>query len=227
MRVNAVAGERAHRWQAGLAAGAVLATLPWLALGAHVTSAVVLFVFCGLPVAVPLLVLHRREAFVRACVGIGLTSVFLSVVGFMLGLFVLLPSAALLLLAAHADPRRRPVGARILGVAGALLALGATIGPTVFVWDLVVAPAFAEPHAYRALLHPEDGHYDRGLGDVQELLRGFDATDVVELSGDGIDFLKVDFPEGLSPRERARLKERTEQLPGVEKVELCRASDCW
>ncbi|GGU03198.1 hypothetical protein [Streptomyces violascens] len=140
---------------------------------------------------------------------------------------MLLPSAVLLLIAARADPRRRLVEARVLGVAGAFLALGATIGPTVFVWDLVVAPAVAKPHAYRALLDPEDGHYDRGIGDVRELLRGFGATDVGELSGGGIAFLEVDFPEGLSRQERVRLKEKAAQLPGVEKVELCGASDCW
>ncbi|MFE3186385.1 hypothetical protein ACFXKR_36810 [Streptomyces violascens] len=223
----AVAGERVHRWQVGLAAGAVLATLPWLALGIHVTLVVVLFVFCGLPVAVPLLVLHRGEAFVRACVGIGLTSVLLAVVGFMLGLFVLLPSAVLLLVAAGADPRRRPVGARILGVAGALLALGATVVvPTWLVRDLVMAPSFAEPHTYRAVLDPEDRRYEYGLADAQETLRGFGATDVVELSGGGTHYLEVEFPEGLSQQRRAQLKSMTARLPGVEKVEVCPASDC-
>lgn len=135
--------ERAHGWQIALAVGAVLAALPWLALGVESTLVLVLFAFCGLPVAAPLLALRKREEFVRTCIGAASFCIFWAVCGFMLGTFVLLPSALLLLLAAGADPRRQPVTARFLGIAGILLATGAVPGATVLVWDLMANPGLA------------------------------------------------------------------------------------
>lgn len=140
--MNAVSAdeERAHGWQIALAAAAVLALLPWMALGVESVFVPIVVMVGGLPVAIPLRDLRRREAFVRSCIGAASYCAFCAICGFMFGAFVLLPSAVLLLLAAGADPRRRPDEAPVLGVVGALLAAGAVVGPTVLIWDVVVAP---------------------------------------------------------------------------------------
>ncbi|WP_229861154.1 hypothetical protein [Streptomyces xanthochromogenes] len=130
---------RAHGWQIALAVSAFVAILPWLAMGVENTFVLFVFVLCGLPLAAPLLVLRRREEFVRICIGVASTSIFWVVFGCMLGTVVLLPSAVLLFLAAGADPRRRPVKARFLGGVGALLAAAAVIGPTMLIWEVLVA----------------------------------------------------------------------------------------
>ncbi|WP_330330097.1 hypothetical protein OHS33_10370 [Streptomyces sp. NBC_00536] len=73
------------------------------------------------PILAPSFLGHRRAAFVGACQAIGAALILWSVAGCSLGGVFFLPAALLLLLAAVADPRRRPVGAWAACVPGALL----------------------------------------------------------------------------------------------------------
>ncbi|MER5728634.1 hypothetical protein ABT084_09875 [Streptomyces sp. NPDC002138] len=63
----------------------------------------------------------RREAFVGTCLALTAALVAWAVAGCALGGIFFLPAALLLLFAALADPRRRPVGAWVACVPGVLL----------------------------------------------------------------------------------------------------------
>ncbi|MFF8264262.1 hypothetical protein [Streptomyces virginiae] len=118
--MQASARESVHPWQFGLVVCAALTPLPplimWPGHGllplAFATAAVV---------AVPLLLHARPSGFGWA---IGIISALLlpwSVIGAMAGMVLFLPSVLQLLLAAGADPRRRPTAAKVMAGAGLLL----------------------------------------------------------------------------------------------------------
>ncbi|MCX4692284.1 hypothetical protein [Streptomyces sp. NBC_01408] len=116
---------RTHRTQRAIAGGALLlgglATV-W-SLGVGTTG---LFIPPLLALVVPVVV---REAvrFRRICLGLALLLLPVGVVLYLLGAFLLIPSAVLLLLARGADPRRSPAGARVragfAGLIGLLMAV--------------------------------------------------------------------------------------------------------
>ncbi|MFE7793755.1 hypothetical protein [Streptomyces sp. NPDC057460] len=107
-------GVRSHWVQRSLAVGAVLVAVPALLFGLDSYLAA-LFVLTAMPVTVPIFLQRRPESFNRACAIVGLMLVVWAVLGVLLGMFLFLPSALLLVLAAFADPRRRPVAARVMG----------------------------------------------------------------------------------------------------------------
>ncbi|MFC0842545.1 MULTISPECIES: hypothetical protein [Streptomyces] len=59
--------------------------------------------------------------------------------GVFLGVFLFWP-AAVLLLAGYANPQRRPIAAKIMGGAGALVTAAVLAGSALFVWDFVISP---------------------------------------------------------------------------------------
>ncbi|MFD4244293.1 hypothetical protein ACFWP3_22240 [Streptomyces sp. NPDC058525] len=108
--------ERVSRWQWGWAVAAAVA-------GALVTVTMLYkleqgrwmyaasassFFLTGLVVALPLVMRAAPKAFARCCLIVGLPLVGWSVVGAITGMFVFMPAALLLLIAAFADPRNRP-----------------------------------------------------------------------------------------------------------------------
>ncbi|MFE5732032.1 hypothetical protein ACFQ7A_14155 [Streptomyces sp. NPDC056528] len=121
-----VAREGVHPWQFGLVLLAVITPLipllSWTDEGYVGLFPVLATV--GLT-AVPLLLHARPQAFGR-CAGLVAAPLLVwSFVGAMIGMFLFLPSALQLLLAAGADPRRRPTAAGAM--AGAGLALSAVV----------------------------------------------------------------------------------------------------
>ncbi|MBW5482673.1 hypothetical protein [Streptomyces bambusae] len=101
--------ERTHRRQRAVAASAALPAgimVLWAMVAQFdllVAPLFFLFVVC---LCIPSI--SDRDVFRAVCLLAGLAVFALSVLGFVLGFFLLTPSATLLLLARGADPRRRP-----------------------------------------------------------------------------------------------------------------------
>lgn len=113
--------ERVHPWQFGLAVCAAVIPLPPVIASGGGSFAIPLVVATTALLAVPPALHARPAAFERAAGTIAAALLPWSLIGAWVGMFVFLPSAPLLLLAAFADPRRRPRAARVLAGAGLLL----------------------------------------------------------------------------------------------------------
>ncbi|PKV89866.1 hypothetical protein [Streptomyces sp. TLI_146] len=212
-----------HALQRALAVGAVLAGVPVVLFGLW-SNFSYLYLMAGASLTAPLLCLRRPKHFTRACAIVGLVLIGWGVLGVFLGMFLFWPAAVLLLLAGFASPRRHPVTAWTMGGLGALVAAGVLTGAAVFVWSLVINPSLAKPHTYRAATDP--GWFRDGVGDAQERLRGFGATEVYGNESDQGSFLEVRFPDDLPPARRADLKKEIGRLPGIRWVELCSVRKC-
>ncbi|MFB7342185.1 hypothetical protein ACFCZ6_19225 [Streptomyces hydrogenans] len=110
-----------HPWQFGLAVCAVVLPLPPVIASEGGFFALPLVVATTALLAVPLLLHARPDIFPLAAGAIAALLLPWSVFGSLVGLFVFLPSAPLLVLAAAADPRRRPRAARLLAATGLVL----------------------------------------------------------------------------------------------------------
>lgn len=142
----------------------------------------------------------------------------------MAGMFLFWPSAVLLLLAAFAGPRRRPVAAKAIGGAGVVVTVAVLAGCPAYAWHFYAAPAKAESHTYRAGTDP--GRFRAGLGDATSRLKQSGADDVTGSQSDDGSYLNVRFPDQLSEPERRNLKNEIAQLPGIIRVNLCPVSEC-
>lgn len=214
-----------HGLQQGLAVASAVVSLPVVVWGLQQIVGG-LFVLTWLGAAVPLLFLRAPKGFAGACVTAGLLLFGWGVLGALAGMFLFWPAALLLLCAAFADPRRRPVAAKVTGGVGAAVATAVVVGYAVLAWQLYLAPAWAEPHTYRA----ESTH-----GSLQDLFRDQDTTvrlkhlGATSVSGSESDegaYLVVRFPDGLSQPQREDLKIEIARLPGIVGVDLCPVSEC-
>lgn len=108
-----------HGVQRAIAGGALLLgglALVW-SLGVGIPGA---FILPFAALIAPVLV-RDRTWFRRVCLGMALVLLPAGVLLYLLGMFLMIPSAVLLLLARGADPRRSPSGARVrAGFAGLL-----------------------------------------------------------------------------------------------------------
>ncbi|MFD5144384.1 hypothetical protein [Streptomyces sp. NPDC058401] len=137
-------------------AAAFLAAVP--VAFALVNPVGLVFLFPFVAVAWPLF-LRDRAAFRATCKGVGAVLTGLGVLLTCFGMFVVIPSAVMLLLAASADPRRRPVLARVY--AGLAVAItGAALAGAAYV-AVSVAPDLGKP----ANSYSEDGPEDVYGGD--------------------------------------------------------------
>ncbi|MFG2985943.1 hypothetical protein ACGFYQ_32645 [Streptomyces sp. NPDC048258] len=113
-----------HPWQFGLAVCALLAPVPPAFMFSAYTEGIGYPLVCSVTAALvawPLLLHHRRAAFVRASAIGGPVLMMWSYIGALGGLGVFFLSVPLMWSAAFADPRRRPVSAAVTTGAGALL----------------------------------------------------------------------------------------------------------
>ncbi|MER7108453.1 hypothetical protein [Streptomyces sp. NPDC000229] len=216
-------GTRVHGLQRALAAGAVIATLPVL-LWTLTSYLLPLHVLTAMSVAIPLFLPRRPSTFARASVIVALGLVALGLPGFLFGMFLFWPSALLLLLAAFADPRLRPVSAKIMGTVGGLTAAWFLAAFGSFFWHFSIAPALAEPHTYRAVSDPDTFYAE--LGKHDERLKRLGATSVTGAASEDLLYLEVRFPDDFSEARRATLKREIEKLPGISRVDLCPVRDC-
>lgn len=217
---------RIHRRQSGLAFAAVLAASPGLVFGLG-TALAALFVLTFASVTVPLFMRREPRVFSRSCTVLGLALVAWSVVGVMLGMFLFLPAAVLLMLAAGAGPRRSPGAARLLSAAGGLVLAGVVCGSAMWCWHFYVSPASTRPHTYQAAI---DAAWSTWVdpGQVTERLEPFGAVNVWITQDGGSDkaYLEVRFSDSLSDAQRTTLKRQISELPGVGRIALCQVRDC-
>ncbi|MFF5637396.1 hypothetical protein [Streptomyces sp. NPDC012825] len=117
-----VAREGVHPWRFGLVLLAVTTPLiPLLSWTDEGYAALFPVLATAGLTAVPLLFHARPPGFGR-CAGLVAAPLLVrSFVGAMIGMFLFLPSALQLLLAAGADPRRRPAAAGVMAGAGLVL----------------------------------------------------------------------------------------------------------
>ncbi|MEU4095580.1 hypothetical protein [Streptomyces sp. NPDC026673] len=141
---------RIERRQLGLSVGAVAAAVPGLLFGLDSYYGG-FFILTMLPLTLPPLLGRSPRVFAQACVIIALALVTWSVMGAVPGMYLFLPSAALLLLAAATGPRRSTGTARLLGWAGVLVLAGVAAGTAVWCWTLYDGspPAAAHDGALR------------------------------------------------------------------------------
>lgn len=125
--VRVTTRENVHPWQFGLALCAVVTPLPPIVASGDGFFALPLVVATTAVLAIPLFLHARPSAFAWATGTISAALLPWSLIGAWFGMFVFFPSIPLLLLAAFANPRRRPTAARVLAGAGLLLAAAVTL----------------------------------------------------------------------------------------------------
>ncbi|MFD8948628.1 hypothetical protein ACFV0B_07210 [Streptomyces xanthophaeus] len=114
-----------HALQRAMAGVALLlgALATGWSLGVGTTGA---FVFPFLALMAPVLV-RNRVGFRRICLWLAVVLIPAGVVLYLVGMFLLIPSAVLLLLARGADPRRSPSGAWVRAGCASLIALSTAV----------------------------------------------------------------------------------------------------
>ncbi|MEU6882446.1 hypothetical protein [Streptomyces sp. NPDC046712] len=120
--MRATARDSVHPWQFGLAVCAAVTPLPPIVASGDGFFVLPLVVATTVVLAIPLFLHARPSAFKRATGTISAVLLPWSLIGAWFGMFLFFPSIPLLLLAAFADPRRRPTAAKVLAGAGLLLA---------------------------------------------------------------------------------------------------------
>ncbi|MFJ9058966.1 hypothetical protein [Streptomyces sp. NPDC102409] len=211
---------RVLRRQSALAVAAVVTMAPALAVGVP-SGLGPLFILTALPVGLPLCMRHQRQGFARACLVIGSGLLTWGVVGFILGMFLFIPAAMLLLTAALLDRRNRP-GLKDRGVLGAFLVVGAIL----VVFLTRPAPDEPAPGSYQARLDSGSRLHQQNFAVQKNQLLEFGAT-----TADGYEscqhfYLEVEFPEGLPDARRAELEKQIGMLPGVVEVERRAIEGC-
>ncbi|WP_327358132.1 hypothetical protein [Streptomyces sp. NBC_01304] len=218
--------DKVHRRQRILVLVALATAVPGLLLGGFSYFGAV-HILVAPWIALPLVTRQPRR-FRSICLVTGLALIVVGVLGLLLGLFVYVP-AALVLLCATADPRSSRVRSRIaVGVAGGVAALIAVLVGWVL-WSVTLR----DTHTFRAELDadgaaaqangvgPPPPPYDYRLDTI-----GHGASNVYVLSSDAGSFLHVTYPESMSEAKQDQLERFLADLPGVAHVEQCSPSDC-
>ncbi|MET7622290.1 hypothetical protein [Streptomyces sp. NPDC005408] len=179
-----------------------------------------LFVVSAAAAAVPLLMREQPKVFARACLVIGTGLLAWGLIGAVIGMFLFLPAALLLLVAAFVDAGNRP---------------GAWWGVTVplagaAAFALIVLPSDPKnepPPYFNATLDSTSRFNDREFNERKERLRDFGATQVEVAESAGRLKLHVGIPESFPEgRSQDGLREEIDRLPGVVEVRLCTFHTC-
>ncbi|MFF4085063.1 hypothetical protein ACFYZN_37520 [Streptomyces sp. NPDC001777] len=143
-----------------------------------------------------------------------------ALVGAVIGMFLFVPAALLLLVAAFVDAGNRP---------GAWFAVTMPI-TAVTAFALIVLPPDPEnepPPYFNASLDSTDRFYDWEFNKRKEHLRDFGATSIEVYERAGQLELKVGIPESfMEGQSQDRLREKIAGLPGVVEVRLCAFHTC-
>ncbi|MFF8271389.1 hypothetical protein ACF059_28950 [Streptomyces sp. NPDC016562] len=200
--------------QAGWAVAAVAVAAVVTLIGIVMFTAVAgYFMLTAMAVVTPLQLREHPKAFARVCAFLSAGLLAWAVVGLVIGMFLFLPTAVLLLFAALADADNRPGG---WWAASAPLAAAAAMAlPSVMPPDTGNGP----PPSFHANLDSTSRFHDPDFNKKKARLKEFGATSVSVGEWAGRLELTVEVPEGFHEESRARLEERIRQLPGV--VDLC------
>ncbi|MEU9081394.1 hypothetical protein [Streptomyces sp. NPDC048357] len=214
---QSVAG-RQWRWAlAGVVAAGIAAALG-LAMGPYLGG---YFVLSAGAAAFPLLMRDWPKGFSRACLAAGAGLLAWSLIGAVIGMFLFVPAALLLFVAAFAGNGNRP---------GAWPALAAPLAAVAAVAAFYLQPPDPDnepPPSFRATLDSMSRGHDRDFNRRAEQLRDFGATRVeVAEHAAGQLVLTVGIPEGFAEESQDRLEEQVRQLPGVVDVRFCTFHTC-
>ncbi|MFZ3471718.1 hypothetical protein ACODT3_17885 [Streptomyces sp. 4.24] len=207
--------ERVHWLQRSMAGvAALLAAVP---VGlAVVLPAALAFLLPFAAVAVPLF-LRDPRAFRTTCQGVGTVLTVFGVLMACFGAFAVIPSGVILLLAAVADPRRRPVLARVLAVvtAAAAIALLTAVAP-------VARDVLRPVYAYSVEISGPFG--EKGL--ETPVLWEYGVTGTSQATLESGTRLEVTYDPDLTEAERAALREHLARIPGAGPVKTCNRRGC-
>ncbi|MGW6707967.1 hypothetical protein ACWGDE_24175 [Streptomyces sp. NPDC054956] len=209
--------ERVHRLQRSMAgAAALLAAVMTLWTLFYPPAMILVLPFVAITWT---LFLRDARAFRAMCRGVGAVVTVLGVVLACFGMFVMIPSAVILLLAASADPRRRPVLARVCAGLTAVTAVTVLVAVAPLARDVM-----RQPHAYSVVI-PGNAYGDDGRGPASELWQ-YGVTGTVETGLDSGTRLEVTYDEDLTGAERAALRDYLAAIPGAGPVEACGRLGC-
>ncbi|MEV5986336.1 hypothetical protein AB0L85_15115 [Streptomyces sp. NPDC052051] len=181
-----------------------------------------LFIVSAVAAAMPLLMREQPKACARACLVIGAGMLTWALIGAVIGMFLFIPAALLLLGAAFVDPGNRP--GRWFVVATPLAAVAA--------FPLIVLPSDSEnepPPYFDATLESTNRFNEGEFNERKEHLRDFGATriEVFGVGNTGQLILHVDMPEDFPEgQSQDRLRKEIARLPGVVKVDPCTFYTC-
>ncbi|MGW4896466.1 hypothetical protein ACWEQL_30070 [Kitasatospora sp. NPDC004240] len=199
-----------------LAAAGVVAVIGCLFPGGFLAAPYLLT--AGL-VAVPQAMQDQPRLYARAALLMGWLLVAVSVAGALLGLFLFLPSALLLLAAAYAGPGRPGLSWTLVAPALAGALIYAVLTPSV---DEANEPPPYFQATYDRLDRSREPGFEAGRSTLHEY--GGRRMEVYEMAGSLR--LTVHFSEQLSPEARDRLSREIARLPGVVSVRLCTFHTC-
>lgn len=214
--------ERAHWLQRSLAG---LATLLMVAM----TALCVMSPLGGMVLLLPLvaviwtLFVRERAAFRTLCTVVGGFGFIVGMLLFSFGLFVVVPSAIVLLLAAWADPRRSPAVAWAFAALAAMVAALALTAAGALAYNTHLRPSYAYSVDVPTSLYGEDG-----IPEVDLRLDG--VTGVHEAFADSTTRVVVTYDKSLTGPERAALREALREalkaIPGAGPLKDCGRGDC-
>ncbi|WP_407838145.1 hypothetical protein ACE1OC_19940 [Streptomyces sp. DSM 116496] len=220
--VESKSAERAHWLQRSLAG---LATLLLVAM----TALCVMSPLGGMVLILPLvaitwsLFVRERDAFRTLCIVVGGFGFIVGMLLFSFGLFVVVPSTIVLLLAAWADPRRSPAVAWAFAALAAMVAALALTAAGWLAYNAYLRPSYAYSVDIPSSLYSEDG-----LPKVDFRLDG--VTGVHEAFLDPVTRVQVTYDKSLTGPERAALREALREvlkaIPGAGPLKDCGTGDC-
>ncbi|MFC9816566.1 hypothetical protein ACFVJM_31405 [Streptomyces virginiae] len=214
---------RQWRWALAAVVTAGLVAAFGLVIGPYLAG---LFIISAAVVAVPLSMRDRPKLFARACLVVGVGLLAWAMIGAVIGMFLFVPAALLLLVAAFAAAGNRP---------GAWLAVTAPIAAATVVAAFYLQPPDPEnepPPWFRATVdigtRVHDRNFNRDFHQRRERLRDFGATRVsVYERRTGQFVLDVGIPDPFPDgRSRDGLKGQILQLPEVVDLRLCTFHTC-
>ncbi|MEV5970299.1 hypothetical protein [Streptomyces sp. NPDC051921] len=205
---------------AGVAAAGVAAALGLL-LGPLLGG---IFLSTALAAALPLLIRGHPKACARTSLAIGLGLLAWALIGAVIGMFLFLPAALLLVIAAFVDRDNRP-GPWFSSVTPALAAAAFTL--IALPADQGHDPENEPPPSLRATLDSPDRFRDRQFNEGKDRLWDYGATRVEVYESTGQLILDVGIPETFTDGQtESDLREEIAELPGVVDVRRCTFHTC-
>ncbi|MFF5975030.1 hypothetical protein ACFY7C_26340 [Streptomyces sp. NPDC012769] len=183
-----------------------------------------LFLMTALVTAAPLLMQDHPRICARTCLVIGLGLLAWALIGAVIGMFLFVPAALLLVIAPFVDPGNRPdpwfsaITPVVAAAAFTLIALPPGQGHD---------PENEPPPSFRAALDSTDRFRDRQFNQRKERLWDYGATRVEVYEYAGQLILDVGMPETFTGgRTEGDLRDEIADLPGVVDVRRCTYHTC-
>lgn len=209
--------EKVHKWPRALAVAALLTstlTAGWSHLALGNVSGVWVGWLPAVITAIPLFTV-RRKPFEYACLAAGVLVLCLAVVGASL---VMLFPAALIFLAAVADPGRAPRRARVSVLVGLLLAIVAGVALAGRIYPALTSPPVGFIVHTSSEFTVTEPTFERV---VQPAATGYGVEGGVRVDAAGDDegpTITIQFRSNLPADGQERLRRHLAEVPGVTKV---------